>query len=64
MKLPLPLPQSLRSQIWAFILRMNYHLQFYELPVERKTVVLFDRYLEVDTDLGVPIIPVEWEVIA
>ncbi|XP_013119342.2 general transcription factor 3C polypeptide 1 [Stomoxys calcitrans] len=57
MKLPLPLPQSLRSQIWAFILRMNYHLQFYELPVERKTVVLFDRYLEVDTDLGVPIIP-------
>ncbi|XP_073816879.1 general transcription factor 3C polypeptide 1 [Musca autumnalis] len=57
MNLPLPLPAKLLEQTWAFILRVHKHLEFYELPVERETVKLFDRYQFVDPDLGVPITP-------
>lgn len=60
LNLSLPLPGKLLDQVWKFILRMHKHFQFYELPVERETVVLFDRYQLVDSDLGVPITPVEF----
>ncbi|XP_075148767.1 general transcription factor 3C polypeptide 1 [Haematobia irritans] len=57
LQLPLPLPEKMITQIWSFLLRMHKHLQFFELPVERETVTIFDRYQVVDTDLGVPITP-------
>lgn len=64
MGLPLPLPAKVLQQVWAFILRVHNHFQFYELPVERETVKLFDRYQLVDPDLGVPITPVRSEYIS
>ncbi|KAI8117113.1 General transcription factor 3C polypeptide 1 [Lucilia cuprina] len=52
-----PITNQLKENVWNFILQVRQHLQFFELPEERSTVKLFDRYQFVDSDLGVPLSP-------
>ncbi|KAM7349164.1 general transcription factor 3C polypeptide 1 isoform 1-T4 [Cochliomyia hominivorax] len=54
-----PLAKQLKENVWKFILDVQQHLQFFEIPEERSTVKLFDRYQCVDNDLGIPLSPEE-----
>lgn len=61
LQVTLPLTGQLEDNIWQFILRVHQHLQFFELPEERETAKLFDRYEVVDPDLGVPLAQVKYK---
>lgn len=57
LKLPLPLNDKFRNEVWSFIQSAKC-LQFYTLPEEREPLKLFDRTESTDPFFGdfVPVI--------
>lgn len=57
LKLPLPLNEKLKNEVWKFIQNAKC-LQFYKLPEEREPLKLFDRTESADPFFGevVPVI--------
>lgn len=57
LKLPLPLKDKLKNEVWKFIQNAKC-LQFYKLPEEREPMKLFDRTESTDPFFGdsVPVI--------
>lgn len=52
-----PLPEKLQQQIWALLMRSPDKIQFFELPEERSLLAPYDRSKDLDTDVGLPVVP-------
>ncbi|XP_030377859.1 general transcription factor 3C polypeptide 1 [Scaptodrosophila lebanonensis] len=50
-----PLPEILQQQIWTLLLRSDKKVQFFELPVPREFVPIYNRLNDHDEELGVPV---------
>lgn len=57
-KIPLPFTNHFQEEIWAFILKVNEHLLFYERPEALEDLRIYDRFTLIDPELGVPVSPV------
>ncbi|XP_037936910.1 general transcription factor 3C polypeptide 1 [Teleopsis dalmanni] len=55
LKLPYPFNSDCQEQIWDCI-KNSRNLLFYELPVERPPIKLYDRFADLDPCLGVPLV--------
>ncbi|XP_067640632.1 general transcription factor 3C polypeptide 1 isoform X2 [Eurosta solidaginis] len=54
---PLPLTSDVLNRLWNFIKRNTHQLEFYELPTDRPTIQVENRFEYKDPDFGVPIVP-------
>lgn len=52
-----PLPEKLQQQIWTLLLRSPDKVQFFKLPEERPMQTPYDRSKDLDSDVGMPVVP-------
>jgi len=52
-----PLPEKLQQQVWILLLRSTEKVEFFELNAERPLFPPYDRNKDLDSDVGLPMVP-------